>query len=134
MDLYVRYWDMNTSQVKSRYYALSFLGHATHKDLLKHFGEITKDLSPSKLYHISLDGPNVNLKLLKKCSKLRAGHSVHSLADIGTCSLHSVHGNMKAGEIAPKWGLKKIIQLYCLCIQFCMIVLQLDKTMPLFQD
>ena len=51
---------------------------ATHKDLLKHFGEITKDLSPStKLYHISIydamDGPDINLKFLKEFSKLRAG-------------------------------------------------------------
>ena len=110
IDLYVRYWDMNASQVKSRYYGSSFLGHATHKDLLKHFGEITKNLSPSKLYHISMDGPNVNLKSLKEFSKLRAGDSVHSLADISTCSLHSVHGSMKTGEITSKWGLKKIVK------------------------
>ena len=61
MELYVRYWDVNASQVKSQYYGLSFLGHATYKDLLQHFGEIMKDLSPSKLYHISMDGPNVNV-------------------------------------------------------------------------
>ena len=77
MDLYVRYWDVNASQFKSRCYGSSFLGHATHKDLLKHFGEITKDFSPSKLYHISMDGPNVN-KFLKKFIKLRAGDSTFS--------------------------------------------------------
>ena len=103
MDLYVRFWDVNASQVKSRYYGSSFLGHATHKDLLKHFGEITKDLSPPKLYHISMDGPNVSLKFLKEFPKLRAGDSVHSLADIGICSLHSSHGSMKTGKIASKW-------------------------------
>ena len=57
-----------------------------------------------------MDDPNVNLKFLKEFSKLRTGDSVHSLADIGTCSLHSVHGNMKTGEIASKWGLKKIMK------------------------
>ena len=63
MDLYVRYWDVNARQVESRYCGSdSFLGHATHKDLLKHLGEIAKDLSPSKLYHISMDGANVNVK------------------------------------------------------------------------
>ena len=40
-----------------------------------------------------MDGPNVNLKFLMEFSKLRAGDSVHSLADIGTCSLYSVHGS-----------------------------------------
>ena len=38
IDLYVRYWDVNASQGKSRYYGLSFLSHATHKVLLKQFG------------------------------------------------------------------------------------------------
>ena len=89
-------------QVTSRYYGSSFLAHATHKDLLKHFGEITKDRSPSKLYHISMDGPNVNLQFLKEFSKLRAGDSVHSVADIGTCSFHSLHGSIKTEEIASK--------------------------------
>ena len=97
-------------QVKSQYYGSSFLGHAIHKNLLKHFGEITKDFSPSKLYHISMDGLNVNLKFLREFSKPRVGDSVHSLADIGTCSLHSVHGSMKTGEIASKWCLKKIMK------------------------
>ena len=80
------------------------------KGSFKNFSEITKDLWPSKLYHISMDGPNVDLKFLKEFSKLRAGDSVHSLVDIGTCSLHSVHGSMKTGEIASKWELKKIMK------------------------
>ena len=57
-----------------------------------------------------MDGSNVNLKFLKKFSNLRAGDSVHSLADIGTCSLHSVHGSLKSKEFASKWGLKKIMK------------------------
>ena len=57
-------------QVKSLYYGSSFLGHATHKDLLKHFGEIMKVLLRSKLFLLSMAGPNVNLKYLDKFSKL----------------------------------------------------------------
>lgn len=71
-----------------------------HKDLLKHFGETTKDLSPSKSYHTSMYGPNVNLNFLKEFPKLRAGDSVNSLADIGTSSSHSVQDT---GEISSKW-------------------------------
>ena len=57
-----------------------------------------------------MDGPVVSIKFLKEFSKLRAGDSVHYLADNDTCSLHSVHGSMKTGEIACKWGLKKIMK------------------------
>ena len=49
-----------------------------------------------------MDGSNINLKFLKEFSNLRAGDSVHSLADIGTCSLHSVHGSLKSKEFASK--------------------------------
>ena len=49
-----------------------------------------------------MDGLSVNLKFLNEFSKLRAGDPVQSLADIGTCSLHSFHGSMKVGEIDSK--------------------------------
>ena len=68
MNLYVSYWDVNASQISI--YGSSFLGHATHKGLLKHFGEIMKDLSRSKLFLLSMARPNVNLKYLNKFSKL----------------------------------------------------------------
>ena len=80
-------------QVKSQYYGSSFLGHAMHKDLLKHFCEIEKDVWPFKLCYLSMDGPDVNHNFLKVFSELRAGDSVHSFSDTGTCGLLSVHGS-----------------------------------------
>ena len=46
-------------------------------------------------------------QIFKGIFKLRAAETVRSLTDIGTCSLHSIHGSMKTREIASKWGLKK---------------------------
>ena len=62
MDLYLRYWDVNDNHVKVRYYGASFLGHTTHQDLLAHFTDVVKELEQPKLYQVSMDGPNVNLK------------------------------------------------------------------------
>jgi hypothetical protein len=64
IDLFIRFWDTNSNQVCTRYYASSFMGHATAADLTS-FQEATKDLSFSKLLQISMDGPNVNKKFLK---------------------------------------------------------------------
>ena len=125
MDLYVRYWDVNVSQVNSRYYGSIFVGLVTHKDLSKHFGEITKDLSSSKWYHMS----NFNPKYLNEVSKLRAVNSVHSLVDIGTWSLHSALDSMKTGEIAFNGGWRK---LWNLRIPFFTIALNVEKTISLF--
>ena len=41
VDLHLRYWDVNENLVQSRYYGSSFLGYATHMDLLNHFKYIT---------------------------------------------------------------------------------------------
>ena len=101
---------MNCNQVKSRYYRSSFLGHATHVDLLNHFNKIAGELQFSKLYQISMDGPNVNLKFYKEFLTSKQNETVHSLIDIGSCSLHVVHGSLKTGEEASDWKLKKIMK------------------------
>ena len=62
MDMYIRYWNDNSNTVNVRYYGPSFLGYPNHEDLLHHFNSLTKDLDPTHLYHISRDGPNVNMK------------------------------------------------------------------------
>ena len=49
MDLHLRYWDVNENLVRPRYYGSSFLGHATHADLMNHFEDLTKEL-PLTIY------------------------------------------------------------------------------------
>ena len=65
MDLHLHYWDVNENLVGSRYYGSSFLGHATHTDLLNHFQDTTKELPLTNLFQISMDGLNVNFKFSK---------------------------------------------------------------------
>ena len=63
-----------------------------------------------------MDGLSVNLKFLNEFSKLRAGDPVQSLADIGTCSLHSFRGSMKVGEIdskSVKLGMVLLLNFSC---------------------
>ena len=70
MDLHVRYWDLIESRVKVRYYDSTFLGRGTHTDLLNHFKSITNGLPSNRVYQVSMDGPNVNLKFYKEFSRL----------------------------------------------------------------
>ena len=49
MDMYIRYWNDNSKTVNVRHYGSSFLGYATHQDLLHHFNRLTKDLDPTLL-------------------------------------------------------------------------------------
>lgn len=110
MDLYVRYWDTGENRVKVRYYDSSFLGHARHTDLLEHFKTITDTLPANKLYQISMDGPNVNLKFYQEFSALHKENSFHGLINIGSCSLHKVHGCFRTGVEATGWDIKKVLK------------------------
>ena len=57
-----------------------------------------------------MDGPNVNLKFLKEVSSNREANLNHKLVDIGTCSLHVVHGGFKTGEMKSEFGVSKVLK------------------------
>lgn len=110
MDLYVRFWDTIENEVKVRYWNSTFFGHGRHQDLLQHFSEVTKELNPGHLYQISMDGPNVNLKFFKEFAKARKDDMLHTLIDIGSCSLHIVHGSFKTGAKKSNWNIKETLR------------------------
>ena len=95
MDFIIRYWDEDSSQVRSRYWNSQFLGHAIADDLLEHFDLGLDSIDQSKLLHVSMDGPNVNLLLMKKLNARRSDQELKKLIDIGVCNLHVVHNAFK---------------------------------------
>lgn len=110
MDLYVRFWDDLEKRVKVRYLGSSFLGHCKSNDLMDHFTKLTDVLKSEHLYQISMDGPNVNKKFYKDFSTNFEEGNFHKLVDIGTCSLHIVHGAFKTGVEKSGWPLKKFLK------------------------
>ena len=50
-----------------------------------------------------MDGPTVNLKFYSEIVQDRQENMVHSLVDIGSCSLHIVHGSFKTGAEKTGW-------------------------------
>ena len=53
--------------------------------------------NPSSLVQISMDGPNVNLKFYHNLFQERKDKELPDLLNIGSCSLHVVHGSFKKG-------------------------------------
>ena len=109
MDIYIRFWDVNRNRVNVCYFGSSVLGHTTHEDLLTHFSDIVKGLEPPKLYQISMDGPNVNLKFHDEFTSSLTETVLHSLINIGSCNLYIVHDSLKTGEAVMEWKLKKVL-------------------------
>ncbi|XP_070386740.1 uncharacterized protein [Dermacentor albipictus] len=104
LDVHIRFWN-SSHKVATRYYTSVFMGHSTSEDIQ---GTLLTALEPfplEKILQISMDGPNVNLKLLNNFQEhLHQAYQVQCL-DIGTCGLHTMHNAYRAGVTASKWGL-----------------------------
>ena len=105
MDVYVWFWNVTKLKVNVRFIGSTFFSHGTHQNLLKHFHEVTKELDHLKLYQISMYGPSVNLKFYNEIVQDTQENMVHSLIDIGSCSLHIVHGSFKTDAEKTGWNL-----------------------------
>ena len=110
MDLYIRYCDKTDNVVKVRYYGSSFLGHGRNNAIWNHFTSLTTSLKSKDLYQVSMDGPKVNLNFFKTFAADFKEDNFHSLIDIGSCSLHIVHGAFKTSAEKCEWDLKKFLK------------------------
>ena len=104
MDLCVSYWDVNKIRAPTRYFYSSFFGHVTVNDLQSSFTSLVNDQILSKIVQVSLDGPNVNLKLLDHFINQSEIQSEKSQLDMGSCRLHVVHGAFQNGHKNAKWN------------------------------
>ena len=104
MDLVVRYF--NKDKVTYRFLTSKFLGHNRVDNLKKKFEERIKDLEKKKMLQISMDGPNVNWKLYDNIvEEQNENDDYPDLIDIGSFSLHVVHGAFRTGVQKTKWGI-----------------------------
>ena len=109
MDFIVRYF--NKDRVTCRYLTSEFLDHTHVDDLKKKFEEGIKDLEKKKMLQVSMDGPNVNWKLYDSIvEEWNENDDYPDLIDIGSCSLHVVHGAFRTGVQKTKWGIDSILQ------------------------
>ncbi|KAK0144411.1 hypothetical protein N1851_017231 [Merluccius polli] len=107
MDIHVRFW--KDDRVTSSYFGSQFLGHARAEDLLESIKECVAKLNLRHLLSVSMDGPNVNLKMMKL---LQNEHSElygdAQLISVGSCGLHILHNAMKAGFTT--WQVDKLLR------------------------
>ena len=71
MDICIRFWNKENNRIEDRYWDPQFLGHTTHQHLLDSIQEGLKVFGMTKMFQLSMDGPNVNLKLLQKLKEQR---------------------------------------------------------------
>ena len=69
MDVTIRFFDAKDNKVKTCYLDSQYLGHSAHLVLIRGYNEAVKDLHENKLVQISMDGPNIRLKMLQKINE-----------------------------------------------------------------
>ena len=89
MDIHLRFWQYD--HVTSRYLSSTFLGHSSATDMLQKISTCLTDnsVSMSKVVPLSMDGPNVNLKLHalmdeELCSETEGAPALLSVGSCGT--------------------------------------------------
>ena len=110
MDIQVRYWDHSTNLVAVRYLTSEFLGHTAVSDLYPKIKSIVDSLSDCTLIQFGMDGPTVNVSLYKKLVTDRLNNDLNGHIDIGSCSLHVVHGSLGHGVQKSDWPIKDTLK------------------------
>ena len=59
------------------------------------------------MFQVSMDGPIVNLKFLKKLQKDHLENEQHELINIGSSRLHTIHSAFKNGAESSSWNIRK---------------------------
>ena len=97
MDFFVKYF--NKDRVVCSYLTSKFLGNTCGEEALKkEFEEGIQVLEMKKMAEVSMDGPNVNCKLYDSIVEERSQNDdCLALSDIGSHSLHVVHGVFRSG-------------------------------------
>lgn len=112
MDVIVRFWDASKNIVNTRYLSSMFLGHSKASDLLDAFTTCLQDLGLplTKILQVETDGPNVNLKFLRDFDEHIKIEHHNSLLDVGTCSLHVLHGCYKTALMKSGWAINDFLR------------------------
>ena len=106
MNIIIRFWDLETNCVATRYLGLEFMGRSTAEDVLQTFLAGNSDLDQSKILQVASDGPNVNLLFLNNLAESREEKELLPLFDIGKSGLHVIHNNIKTRvKIGSDWEL-----------------------------
>ena len=112
MDLVLRFWDDSKQQVVSQYYDSTFLGHTQAEDLLEKLQNAVATLDPSNMLQIPMDDHSINWKFLDLLIKARkdSDPDLPDLLNVGSYSLHIVHGAFKTGTKSTGWNLDNVLK------------------------
>lgn len=103
MDVHVWFWNEEKQEVSCMYLTSVFLGHTKAVDLLNGLKEALTLENVKKTIQLSMDGPNVNLKLHSDLLELIKELESRKLLELGPCRLYTVSESLKSGIKKVDW-------------------------------
>ncbi len=85
------------------------MGHAAAVD-------IKDTLAYKSLIQLSMDGPNVNIRVYNELNEeIKNNHKIH-LLNIGMCSLHKCNNAYRTGVVASAWNISMFLRsIFIVC-------------------
>ena len=124
-DLLVNFWDNVVRKLCTFYLSSTFIDHAWHQDLFKHFISALDSLDLKKLLQVSIDGPNVNWVFFSELCNYWIENDMRKWLHHAVSMLFMELSKQESG--ASIGNSKKIWEP---CIKFCMTC-QLGKMITL---
>ena len=110
MDVNVRYWNDKTNCAETSYFNSKFLLRPNATNLTNAVLESIDGLDQSKFLHLSMDGPTTNWNVLQMVDDHLVESGYRKTINIGSCSLHIVHGAFQTGAIKTEWEINKTLK------------------------
>lgn len=99
--------------VLTRYLGSSFLQRPNAKNLFDALVSSLNKLELKRLGQLSMDGPSTNWNVLQLLHDDREEKEYPRIVNIGSCSLHVLHGAFKCGMEAVSWDVGKVLKAIC---------------------
>ena len=97
MDVNIRFWDSEKKIAQSVYYDSKFLLRPNAPNLKEAIFDSIKALSLGKFLHLAMDGPSTNWNVLEFVNEYLIDNGFVKTINIGSCSLHILHGAFQTG-------------------------------------
>ena len=110
MDVNIRFWNDHKKIVESAYLTSRMLMRPNAPNLLDEILISIKELDKNKFLHLAMDGPSTKWKVLDLLDGTLCDGGFTKTIDIGSCSLHILHGAFGTGIVLTEWKLGKVIK------------------------
>ena len=106
MDVNLRYWNGEKNIVETSYLDSKVLLRPNAENLKCELVASITGFDMAKFLQLLKDGPNTNWNDLNLVSNHFVESGYKNLIEIGSCSLHTVHGAFQIGATKTGWELK----------------------------